>query len=396
MVKDDFVLMSNIYLYIILYMIISEKVIIEISNRNIFHFKKTLKSEYDLKIGLNEILVKDLSNGSHCIVHVECDSCFEIKDMEYRSYLKFTKYESEIYCCKKCNNVKVRKTNLEKYGVVCNSQLQSNKKMVTDKWSNKSNEELDSIMKIRKETCMEKYGVNSYVETNEYKIKSKETWLEKYGVENPSYSEISKQKRVESKLKKFGFINNSQTAEWKNRISEIWNNRTTDDILKINKTRKETCLKKYGVDSYLKTNEYKIRFRNTLMIRYGVESPMHSDILFRRQQISALKIKKYIDTELTYQGTYELDFLEKFHNRIQIVKIHPIQYIFNGKIHYYHPDFYLPQYNLVVEIKSLYTYNFDLDKNLVKRDYVIDIGYNFMFIIDKDYSILESLIINKI
>lgn len=60
------------------------------------------------------------------LVDVECDSCFSICRMEYRSYLKFTKNETDIYCCKKCNNVKVRRTNLEKYGVVCNSQLESN------------------------------------------------------------------------------------------------------------------------------------------------------------------------------------------------------------------------------------------------------------------------------
>jgi len=104
-------------------MIVSKKVLIHVNNKNINVFKKKLKSNYDLKIGFNEIFVKDLSNGSHSLVEVECDSCHVIKSMEYRRYLKSTKNETEIYCCKACNNIKVRKTNLEKYGVVCNSQL---------------------------------------------------------------------------------------------------------------------------------------------------------------------------------------------------------------------------------------------------------------------------------
>ena len=218
-------------------MIITKKVFIEINNRNLHHFKKKLKSNYDLKIGLNEILVGDLSKGSHVIVEVECDSCCDIQKIEYRSYLKFTKNETDIYCCKKCNNVKVRRTNLKKYGVVCNSQLESNKKMVKEKWENKTEVEKNSIVNDRKETCLEKYGFDTYTKTEDYKIKSKETWLNKYGVENPSYSEEIKQKRVDTKLKRFGFLNNSQTKEWKDKIKEIWDNRTDDEIVNINKKR---------------------------------------------------------------------------------------------------------------------------------------------------------------
>ena len=95
---------------------------------------------------------------------------------------------------------------------------------------------------------------------------------------------------------------------------------------------------------------------------------------------------------MTYQGTYELDFLEKYYNKITIEKIHPIQYKLNENVHYYHPDFYLPEYNLIVEIKSIYTYEYEIDKNLSKREYSLRSEYNFLFIIDKDYVKFEELI----
>ena len=370
-------------------MIVTEKVIIEINNRNL-HFFKRLKSKYDIKIGLVEIYVEDLAKGSHCLVDVECDSCGIINNMEWRIYLKFTKNETEIYCCKKCNNVKVRKTNLERYGVVSNSQLKSNKKMVKEKWQSKTEYEKNLIVNNRKETCLEKYGVDTYTKTEECKIKSKETWMERYGVENPSYLEIVREKRVKTKLKNFGFINNSQTEEWKDRIYEIWQNKSKEEIDIILKNRRITCNFKYNKDSYSQTDEYKIRFKNTCIERYGVESPMHSDIIFNKQQKSGLKTKKYDNTELSYQGTYELDFLEKYYDRLKIEKINPIQYFLNENSHYYHPDFYLPEYNLIIEVKSSYTYNYDLDKNLAKKEYSIKGGYNFMFIIDKDYTDLNS------
>lgn len=377
-------------------MIITEKVLIEVSNRNIFHFRKKLKSYYDLKIGFNEIFVKDLSDGSHVLVDVECDSCFSICRMEYRSYLKFTKNETDIYCCKKCNNVKVRRTNLEKYGVVCNSQLESNKKMVKEKWENKTEDEKILILNNRKETCLEKYGVDCYTKTDEYKIKSIETCLERYGVENPSYCEIVKEKRVKTKLENFGFINNSQTNEWKERISEIWKNKTKEELDKILENTKNTCNLKYGVDHYTKTDEHKIRFRKTCLEKYGFESPMQSDIIFNKQQKSGLKSKKYNNTDLYYRGTYELDFLEKYYDKLKIEKLESIQYFLNNKSHYYHPDFYLPEYNLIIEVKSSYTYNYELDKNLSKKEYSIKNGYNFMFIIDKDYRDLNSILLFNI
>lgn len=377
-------------------MIITEKVLIEVSNRNIFHFRKKLKSYYDLKIGFNEIFVKDLSDGSHVLVDVECDSCFSICRMEYRSYLKFTKNEKDIYCCKKCNNVKVRRTNLEKYGVVCNSQLESNKKMVKEKWENKTEDEKILILNNRKETCLEKYGVDCYTKTDEYKIKSIETCLERYGVENPSYCEIVKEKRVKTKLENFGFINNSQTNEWKERISEIWKNRTKEELDKILENRKNTCNLKYGVDHYTQTDEWREKTINSCIDKYGYTSHNQCQIIHDKQQKSGLKSKKYNNTDLYYRGTYELDFLEKYYDKLKIEKLESIQYFLNDKSHYYHPDFYLPEYNLIIEVKSSYTYNYELDKNLSKKEYSIKNGYNFMFIIDKDYRDLNSILLFNI
>jgi hypothetical protein len=54
--------------------------------------------------------------------------------------------------------------------------------------------------------------------------------------------------------------------------------------------------------------------------------------------------------------------------------------------------FFIPEYNLIVEIKSSYTYNYELDKNQIKKDYCIKNGYNFIFIIDKDYLYFDNLL----
>jgi hypothetical protein len=118
---------------------------------------------------------------------------------------------------------------------------------------------------------------------------------------------------------------------------------------------------------------------------------MQTSFVFNKQNKSSFNHLTYKD--VTYQGTYELDFLENYINKHIITKIDPIKYELNDNTHYYHPDFYLPKYNLIIEIKSSYTYNYDLEKNLKKKEYSLKNGYNFLFIIDKDYSLFEEFLL---
>jgi len=50
---------------------------------------------------------------------------------------------------------------------------------------------------------------------------------------------------------------------------------------------------------------------------------------------------------------------------------------------------------LIVEIKSLWWYNENLNINLFKQKQCLNDGYNFIFIIDKDYQIFENIIMKK-
>ncbi len=67
----------------------------------------------------------------------------------------------------------------------------------------------------------------------------------------------------------------------------------------------------------------------------------------------------------------------------------------NNKNRVYHSDFYLSKYNLVCEIKSKYTLDDDYDENMIKKEYSINSGYNFLFIIDKNYIELEKIILEN-
>jgi hypothetical protein len=57
------------------------------------------------------------------------------------------------------------------------------------------------------------------------------------------------------------------------------------------------------------------------------------------------------------------------------------------ELHKYYPDFYIKNENKIIEVKSEYTYNSDLEINLLKKQSFIDNDINFEFVIvcKKDY-----------
>ena len=184
-------------------------------------------------------------------------------------------------------------------------------------------------------------------------------------------SKCSILKREKICIERYGVKNYVQTEEFKTKS-------------------KETCKEKYGEEFYQKTKDYVKKIKETCKEKYGVNNVMQSKEIFQKQLSSAFKSYKF--KKVTYQGEYELDFLKKYYDIISIEDGPSINYKLNGDDKVYHSDFYLPEYNLIVEIKSNYTYDYDLSMNLKKQEYSIKNGYNFLFIIDMKYDELNYLI----
>lgn len=104
--------------------------------------------------------------------------------------------------------------------------------------------------------------------------------------------------------------------------------------------------------------------------------------------------KRYImpSGKLVNSQGYEniaLDELLKQYNEDEIIsfrqKVPSIQYMQNNKKHYYYPDIFIPKDNLIIEVKSTYTYNLYLIKNILKALSTRKNGYKFEFwIYDKN------------
>jgi hypothetical protein len=194
-------------------------------------------------------------------------------------------------------------------------------------------------------------------------------------------------------LNKYGYESYQSTKEYRDIIYEKYGVSNISKLQDVKNKKIESAIKKYGVDNVAKSKEVIDKMKSTMILRYGFDNPTKNREIFEKAQSSAYKTYKFEDTNLKYQGSYELDFIKFTRSRnIKIENGPSIRYEMNLVNRIYHSDFYLPDFNLICEIKSTYTFNCDYDENLMKQKFAIKSGYNFLFIIDKNYSDLEKII----
>ncbi len=325
-------------------MILSTTSLVSISNRNCKYF---LNSGYDFEIGdIIPVNIHHLKPHSRSKVDVQCDKCLSIKCVSYNVYLKNINNGGYYSCSRKCSDDKYKKTCLSIFGTEYPSQNIVIKNKVLNGFLQKYNtthpSKLDIFEQKKQETNLDRYGVRHQMHLYENQLKIRKTKLIKYG-------------------------------------DETFNN--------VEKS-KETKLIKYGDETFNNVEKSK----RTMMCRYGVTNNMKDPVMFRENQSSRFRIDVTVDG-LYYQSSYELDFIKFCKNNDIYLENGPvIEYHTGDNPRTYHSDFYIPHLNLICEIKSTYIYNLEEEVNLYKEAFSKIGGYNFIFIIDKDYNDLEKII----
>jgi hypothetical protein len=126
--------------------------------------------------------------------------------------------------------------------------------------------------------------------------------------------------------------------------------------------------------------------------KYGVENIMQNEKYYYQINIKSYSIKKYKDTDLYYQGTYELYFLENIEKKGLLSLVSNglrFEYLLEDNSHYYFSDFYIKKLNKIIEIKSPWTYDRNgkdqklKEINEMKKNCVTEFGLDFEFLIGK-------------
>lgn len=297
--------------------------------------------------------------------------------------IKFTeKVYKHIYgekFCKKCN------------GLLTSKQFRSffrgyQGEFCSKKCSSHSEDRINHI----KQTKKDRYGTPTYNNLP----KQKRTMLEKYGVDhNWSKKSPLREKCYETKLKLYGNKN------WNNTKKSINTKLIRSSYKKQKESLKNTCRKKYGVDFYVQTKDFRKKSESTFLKRYGVIHP--SQVPEFHDKCTSYKWKNYLLPSgkiVRIQG-YEnlaLDQIFEVYKEEDIIlskKDMPvIWYVKNNTQHKYFPDIFIKSENKLVEVKSEYTFNSNKEESLLKQKYSKIYGYLHEIWIYKKNKTLKEII----
>ena len=205
-------------------------------------------------------------------------------------------------CMKTKGNDKRKQTCLDKYGVENTSQLKEIVDKIKTTCLDKYGNECSLHSKEVKETILKKYGTENACQSQEVKDKIKKKYQtqkdklkENDNVEHQFQSQKFKDKMKENCLLKYGVEHISQSQEYKDKMKE-------NCLLKYGETSflkteavkekiKATCLKKYGVENYSQTPEFKEQYKQTCLKKYGVEHPFQLEEF--KEKFKQTCLKKY-------------------------------------------------------------------------------------------------------
>ena len=264
-------------------------------------------------------------------------------------------------CALKNSKEKIKKTNLQKYGV---------------EYSFQSSKVKDKI----KDTLIQKYGVNNPSLSEEVKAKRDKTNIERRGVKNPFEDKQVKEKSKNTNIKKYGveYIASSKEHIEQRKITNKqkygveYTLQNKDIRAKGNITIKE----KYGVDNISQLEEIKQKVKETNNKKFGVDYPAQNAYIMEKTIKKCYSYKEVISPSgkvLKMQG-YEpfayRDLITKYNEDEIIIKRTEVPEIWwtdeQGKKHRYYVDFYIPKDKLMIEVKSPRTYNKDYQKGKIK------------------------------
>ena len=304
---------------------------------------------------------EDIHINKNTIIKGMClsDGCEKSFSKSFRELIKFSGFCSE--CCKEKGKIKIKNTNLNKYGVECcllSKEIQSK----------------------RKHTIMEKYGVEFASQNETIKQNMKLKNMEKYGVEHVLQIPEMRERIINTNLKKYGYKCPQQNKEISDKI-------------------KQTNLEKYGAENYFATKEFQEQIKKTNLDKYGVEHHSQNPEIAEKMQKMSFRLKQYTMPSgkvIGYQG-YEnfaynelinvekIDEEDLITNRKDVPEIWYLDSVGVRRRHYV--DIYIKSQNRCVEVKSTWTANNKNSNIFEKQSAAISENYGYKYeiwIYDKD------------
>lgn len=190
--------------------------------------------------------------------------------------------------------------------------------------------------------------------------------MKRYGVPHAMQNIDIQNKAIQTRLDIYGVEYLTQNEEIKKRIMK-------------------TLQERYSVSHSSQIPDHFEKYRATSMKNWGTPYPSQSLFFHILYQSSGYKFYDMtIDNKLfqNLQGYEKFFLLSNDYDVKDIVHgetVPRINYILDNVHRVYHPDFYIPSQNKIIEVKSPYTFQIGYDKNMEKQQYALKNGYSFEF-----------------
>lgn len=144
--------------------------------------------------------VKDLTNGSHTDVQVQCDYCNKVYMISYHAYVRSCCDTVDKDCCHLCRKKKIVESLMSRYGV-------------TNPMS------APGAAEKQRNTINDLYGVDNVFTSPVVKEKIANTNLRRYGFKKPNQSIEVIEKRRSTNRERYGFNSHMQAENYREMFS---------------------------------------------------------------------------------------------------------------------------------------------------------------------------------
>lgn len=334
-------------------------------------------------------LYKNIENNSILIKILNDNISYELidADMPQKIY-HFYNDVMDIPSCRYCNRKINFTTFVRPYNEFCDRKCSQHYQS--------ENKEETNIK--RKNTMLERYGVESPMQHKEFKDRYSINSMLNHGVDWVSKDPVVKRKIKETWANKENLeeINEKRYDNYKKSIRDKYDDISLNSVFSLDHVKdkiKKTLKYNYNVDYPLQSKEIYNRMIKTNLERYGYENVMQNDDVQKKHFLSSVSLKEYElpsgkVIKIQGYGDRALDELLVTHHEDNLsieFDCPKIKYQVDGIDHYYRPDIYIKSSNMIIEVKSLWFFDIDFDKNVCKYQAAIDQGYDMEFwIYDND------------
>lgn len=166
--------------------------------------------------------------------------------------------------------------------------------------------------------------------------------------------------------------------------------------------QKWTCCKVcHAKNNPFFSSETQERIKRSNFERYGVENVMHVPSIMSKNLRQRFRKKEFclpsgkIVTLQGYEGLCLSALLKEYGEEeieTKLEKIPVVKYMFEKRNRCYYPDFFIPSGNLLIEVKSTFTFIRDLEKNKAKFQACADVGFRLhVYIYDSHETLTTRL-----